>query len=95
MLKKARDDEQMQTYSDKYVENLREGSFQDVRIWEQKRYVEQPILCEADGPIMKLRRWVKQVYEPIAQADTAQLRKRLVRARRVHDGSTRRPPRLH
>lgn len=68
LLKKTQDEEQMRTYSDKYVENLREGFFQDVRIWEHKRYVDRPVLCDGDGPIMKLRKWYRQFYEPALPA---------------------------
>lgn len=39
----------------------------DVAIWERKGYFERPVLCAADGPIMKVRRWANQFYEP-AQA---------------------------
>ncbi len=50
-----------------YVENLREGFFQDLRIWENMRYRDPPILCGGDGPIIKLRRWYSQFYESTAR----------------------------
>lgn len=31
-------------------------------IWENKRYLEKPLLVKGDGPFMKLRRWYKQFY---------------------------------
>jgi 3-ketosteroid 9alpha-monooxygenase subunit A len=34
----------------------------DKRIWERKIYVQQPVLCDGDGPIMKFRRWYQQFY---------------------------------
>ena len=34
----------------------------DLRIWEQKIYVDPPMLCDGDGPIGKLRRWYRQFY---------------------------------
>lgn len=37
LLKKSGDEKLMETYSEKYVENLRQGFFQDVRIWEHKK----------------------------------------------------------
>jgi 3-ketosteroid 9alpha-monooxygenase subunit A len=37
---------------------------QDVEIWKDKVYREEPILCDGDGPINKLRRWYEQFYVP-------------------------------
>jgi len=37
---------------------------QDVEIWQDKVYREEPILCDGDGPINKLRRWYEQFYLP-------------------------------
>ena len=37
---------------------------QDFPIWENKLYREHPLLCDADGPIHKFRRWAAQFYEP-------------------------------
>jgi 3-ketosteroid 9alpha-monooxygenase subunit A len=47
-----------------YVEMLQEGFEQDVRIWEHKVWRDHPVLCDGDGPIMKLRRWYAQFYAP-------------------------------
>ena len=38
---------------------------QDVEIWKDKIYREDPILCDGDGPITKLRRWYEQFYLPL------------------------------
>lgn len=56
-------------YAGVYVEGLRRGYFQDVRIWEHKQFVERPVLCDGDGPIMKLRQWYAQFYEPAVTRD--------------------------
>ena len=37
---------------------------QDVEIWKDKVYRENPILCDGDGPIAKLRRWYERFYQP-------------------------------
>ena len=37
---------------------------QDVEIWKDKVYREDPILCDGDGAINKLRRWYEQFYLP-------------------------------
>jgi 3-ketosteroid 9alpha-monooxygenase subunit A len=38
----------------------------DVVIWRDKIYRPEPILCDGDGPITKLRRWYDQFYQPLA-----------------------------
>lgn len=35
---------------------------QDIPIWNHKVYIEQPILCDGDGPIARYRRWFEQFY---------------------------------
>lgn len=39
-----------------------EQFLQDVPIWENKVYREQPALLEVDGPIAEYRRWYRQFY---------------------------------
>jgi len=58
-----RDDEKTKTYADAFVTNMRDGFLEDVRIWETKRFLAQPSLCDGDGPIMKLRKWYRQFYQ--------------------------------
>ena len=38
---------------------------QDVEIWKDKIYRADPILCDGDGPINKLRKWYEQFYLPL------------------------------
>ena len=35
---------------------------QDIQIFENKRYIDQPPLVKGDGPIAKFRRWASQFY---------------------------------
>jgi phenylpropionate dioxygenase-like ring-hydroxylating dioxygenase large terminal subunit len=35
---------------------------QDIPIWENKRYVSPPLLCDGDGPIGMFRKWARQFY---------------------------------
>ena len=35
---------------------------EDVPIWENKRYLSRPTLCDGDGPIADFRRWCEQFY---------------------------------
>ena len=48
---------------------------EDIPIWENKQYLERPVLCDGDGPIAEFRRWMRQFYsfpdapsEPAARA---------------------------
>ena len=45
------------------------GFLQDVHIWKNKVPVQNPLLCEEDGPVYQLRRWYEQFY--VDQADIA------------------------
>jgi 3-ketosteroid 9alpha-monooxygenase subunit A len=47
-----------------YLDNLKRGFEDDIRIWENKIYREPALLCDGDGPIGKLRKWYRQFYEP-------------------------------
>lgn len=48
--------------SDKYAEMFGSGFLQDVAIWQNKVPVQNPLLCEEDGPVYQLRRWYEQFY---------------------------------
>jgi 3-ketosteroid 9alpha-monooxygenase subunit A len=38
------------------------GFEQDVQIWKNKARIDNPLLCEEDGPVYHLRRWYEQFY---------------------------------
>ena len=46
----------------KYSDMFGEGFMQDVEIWLNKAPVQNPLLCEEDGPVYQLRRWYEQFY---------------------------------
>ena len=46
-----------------------DGFLQDVHIWKNKVPVQNPLLCEEDGPVYQLRRWYEQFY--VDEADVA------------------------
>jgi 3-ketosteroid 9alpha-monooxygenase subunit A len=56
------DDKTVQYIADRYVESFSSGFLQDVAIWENKAPVQNPQLCEEDGPVYQLRRWYEQFY---------------------------------
>ena len=43
-------------------DNIVSGVEQDIPVWNNKRFVENPILCDGDGPINKYRKWFSQFY---------------------------------
>ncbi|HUH38597.1 MAG TPA: Rieske 2Fe-2S domain-containing protein [Spongiibacteraceae bacterium] len=45
-----------------YVKANNEAFFQDVAIWHTKTRVDNPVLCDGDGPINRLRQWYDQFY---------------------------------
>ena len=40
----------------------RSGIYQDIPIWEHKKFREHPVLVKGDGEIAEYRRWVSQFY---------------------------------
>ena len=42
------------------------GFEQDVQIWKNKTRIDNPLLCEEDGPVYQLRRWYEQFYVDVA-----------------------------
>ncbi|MCA9503597.1 MAG: Rieske 2Fe-2S domain-containing protein [Myxococcales bacterium] len=41
---------------------------EDIPIWEHKRYLKRPVLCDGDGPIADYRRWCLQFYPGFTDA---------------------------
>jgi hypothetical protein len=44
---------------------------QDIPIWESKRYLARPLLCDGDGAIAGFRRWAAQFYGSAAAPPAA------------------------
>ncbi|MBB5918617.1 phenylpropionate dioxygenase-like ring-hydroxylating dioxygenase large terminal subunit [Nocardia transvalensis] len=42
------------------------GFEQDIAIWQRKTRINNPLLCEEDGPVYQLRRWYQQFYTDVA-----------------------------
>ncbi|RSN63788.1 Rieske 2Fe-2S domain-containing protein [Actinomadura sp. WAC 06369] len=45
------------------------GFQQDVEIWKNKTRIDNPLLCEEDGPVYQLRRWYQQFYVDVADVE--------------------------
>lgn len=72
-------DAENQRIAEAYVKQNQEAFFQDVAIWHTKTRVDNPVLCDGDGPVNKLRQWYQQFYEDIADVgDTWKERKEYV-----------------
>ncbi|MGE5720507.1 MAG: Rieske 2Fe-2S domain-containing protein, partial [Nocardioidaceae bacterium] len=56
------DDETANKIAKKYSDMFGEGFMQDVEIWRNKAPIQNPLLCEEDGPVYQLRRWYEQFY---------------------------------
>jgi 3-ketosteroid 9alpha-monooxygenase subunit A len=48
------------------MRTIEPGFLQDVEIWKNKTRIENPLLCEEDGPVYQLRRWYEQFYVDVA-----------------------------
>ena len=46
----------------KFAKAFKVGFEQDVAIWQNKSRIDNPLLCEEDGPVYQLRRWYQQFY---------------------------------
>ncbi|PQP18181.1 3-ketosteroid-9-alpha-hydroxylase subunit A [Rhodococcus sp. WB9] len=60
------DDETADKLAAKFTEGIAEGFLQDVEIWKNKTKIDNPLLCDEDGPVYQLRRWYDQFYVDVA-----------------------------
>jgi len=63
MLKKGSDPRQTEAFQRGYIENMSKGFQEDIDIWLEKKFMPNPVLCEGDGPFIKLRKWYAQFYQ--------------------------------
>ncbi|MGQ7957770.1 Rieske 2Fe-2S domain-containing protein [Pseudomonas sp. SP16.1] len=61
------DEQQNRAMAQAYVEQARAAFYEDVRIWHSKTRVDNPLLCDGDGPVYQLRRWYEQFYTDVAE----------------------------
>ena len=50
---------------DDFIHNMSKGVLEDMRIWENKIYRPDPVLCDADEFISDFRRWSQQFYSKL------------------------------
>jgi 3-ketosteroid 9alpha-monooxygenase subunit A len=59
------DSETTQAVLDSYFDANIEAFQQDVAIWQNKIRVDNPLMCDGDGPINMVRKWYSQFYMDI------------------------------
>ncbi|CAM5644447.1 3-ketosteroid-9-alpha-hydroxylase oxygenase subunit [Streptomyces pilosus] len=64
IVKKAagQSDEMVQQIAQATAKGIEAGFLQDIEIWRNKSRIDNPLLCEEDGPVYQLRRWYEQFY---------------------------------
>ncbi len=62
MVKKRESDQATEGLARVFVAEISRQFEEDSAIWENKRYLERPVLCDGDGPIAQIRRWIQQFY---------------------------------
>jgi 3-ketosteroid 9alpha-monooxygenase subunit A len=55
-------DEVVTRVADSFTKGVETGFLQDIAIWQSKARIDNPLLCEEDGPVYQLRRWYEQFY---------------------------------
>jgi 3-ketosteroid 9alpha-monooxygenase subunit A len=55
-------DDQADKLARKFAKGIGVGFLQDVEIWRNKSRIDNPLLCDEDGPVYQLRRWYDQFY---------------------------------
>jgi len=58
-----------------------QGVFADLKIWAEKCTIDNPLLCDGDGPVHRLRQWYQQFLVPVDQVPAS------LSQRRVYDKS--------
>ncbi|NVK44011.1 MAG: Rieske 2Fe-2S domain-containing protein [Oceanospirillaceae bacterium] len=58
--------EQNKAMAEAYVAQAQAAFYEDVEIWHTKTRVDNPVLCDGDGPVGKLRQWYQQFYTDVA-----------------------------
>ena len=61
-VKKFSSDGVMSSVGAAFVKEITRQLEQDKPVWENKIYLERPLICDGDGPIGQFRRWAGQFY---------------------------------
>jgi 3-ketosteroid 9alpha-monooxygenase subunit A len=78
-------DEMSKQVCDAYIQAIQQGFYQDVEIWDHKVRIDNPLLCENDGPIYQLREWYKQFYLDAEEVPEETHKRQVVEINRGYD----------
>jgi 3-ketosteroid 9alpha-monooxygenase subunit A len=87
-------DEQNAAMAKSYVDLTCKAFGEDVDIWHNKVRIDNPLLCDGDGPILQLRHWYEQFYMDAAAAPV-ELKTRRVIEKDHGIESDKKPPLNH
>ncbi|HBM82839.1 MAG TPA: 3-ketosteroid-9-alpha-hydroxylase, partial [Halieaceae bacterium] len=68
--------EENQKMLDEYTEKNIESFHQDVAIWNNKCIIDNPLMCDGDGPINLVRKWYSQFMTNVADIRPDQVKAR-------------------
>jgi 3-ketosteroid 9alpha-monooxygenase subunit A len=68
-------DEHADKIAHKFARGIGAGFLQDVEIWRNKSRIDNPLLCEEDGPVYQLRRWYEQFYVDVEDVSEDMVRR--------------------
>ncbi|GLZ28607.1 3-ketosteroid-9-alpha-hydroxylase oxygenase subunit [Lentzea sp. NBRC 105346] len=68
-------DEHADKIAAKFARGIGNGFLQDVEIWQNKTRIDNPLLCEEDGPVYQLRRWYEQFYVDVEDVTDEMVRR--------------------
>ena len=61
-VKKGPNDMVTNTVAERFQAEIESQLEADIPIWENKIFLERPMLCDGDGPIGVFRKWSRQFY---------------------------------
>ena len=70
-VRKSADADITQSVGDAFMREVHRQLEEDTPIWENKAYVEHPLLVDGDGPIGLFRAWTRQFYPELAPTAAA------------------------
>ena len=63
---KGKSEAESQAMLDQYFQTNIDAFQQDVDVWNNKVRVDNPLMCDGDGPINMVRKWYSQFYLDVA-----------------------------
>lgn len=64
--------------AESYSQAVFEAFAGDQKIWDSKVRIDNPMLCENDGPVYQLREWYSQFYTDVAQVPASVAERKVI-----------------